>query len=118
MGFGGGIGSIARFVCQKYIHEWNPHPFPIGTFLVNIFGCFLIGLFYGSCRKRKYPDAGMEIITNNRFLRRIHYFFTFAFENINLLKTGDFVYFCLYTAGSIVLGIGATYFGMVILKLI
>jgi len=47
VGFGGGIGSIGRFLCQKYISESHPHPFPFATFFVNIFGCFLIGIFYG-----------------------------------------------------------------------
>ncbi len=40
IGFGGGLGSIARFLCQKYIYEAWPHPFPIGTMTVNVAGCF------------------------------------------------------------------------------
>ena len=43
---GGGVGSIARFLCQKYIYAAYAHVFPFGTFVVNIAGCFLIGLFY------------------------------------------------------------------------
>ena len=118
VGLGGGIGSIARFVCQKYIHEWHPHPFPIGTFFVNILGCFLIGLFYGLSEKGNILTPEWRILLTTGFCGGFTTFSTFSFENIQLLKTGDFTYFFLYTVGSIVLGIGATYLGMFSLKLI
>jgi CrcB protein len=28
VGLGGGIGSIARYLCQKWFSENYPHPFP------------------------------------------------------------------------------------------
>jgi len=45
-------------------------------------------------------------------------FSTFAFENVMLLKGGDFLYFGLYVAGSVTLGIMATFAGIALLKLI
>ena len=43
---GGAIGSVMRYLCQRWIYQINPHPFPWGTFMVNIVGCFLIGVFF------------------------------------------------------------------------
>ncbi|HTQ63391.1 MAG TPA: fluoride efflux transporter CrcB [Puia sp.] len=118
VGFAGGLGSIARFICQKYIYAWNPHPFPIGTFTVNIFGCFLIGLFYGLAEKGNILTPEWRLMLTTGFCGGFTTFSSFAYENINLLKSGDFLYFGLYTVGSVVLGIAAAYCGIILLKLI
>ena|ERR1700680_796797 len=118
VGLGGGIGSIFRFLCQKYLYEWNPHPFPIGTFLVNISGCFLIGLFQGIAEKGNIFTPEWRLLLTAGFCGGFTTFSTFALENINLLKSGSFLYFGLYTSGSVILGIAATFGGMVLLKLI
>jgi len=118
IGFAGGLGSIARFLCQKYLYEWNPHPFPIGTFAVNIFGCFLIGLFYGLSERGNILTPEWRLLLTSGFCGGFTTFSSFAYENIVLLKRGDFIYFVLYTAGSVQLGLVATYFGIALLKLI
>ena len=44
---GGGTGSVLRYYVQELLHERIiPYSFPWATFTVNIFGSFLIGLFY------------------------------------------------------------------------
>jgi fluoride exporter len=118
IGLAGGVGSIARFLCQKYVHDWYPHPFPFGTFLVNILGCFLIGLFYGLSEKGNILTPEWRIMLTTGFCGGFTTFSSFAFENVNLLKNGDFLYVGLYVAGSVILGITATYAGMLFFKLI
>ena len=113
----GGTGSIARFLCQKYIYEWNPHPFPLGTFLVNVVGCFLIGVFYGLSEKGNVLTPEWRLLLTTGFCGGFTTFSSFAYENIGLLKRGDFLYVGLYTAGSIIIGLLAVWFGMVIIKL-
>jgi CrcB protein len=118
VGFGGAIGSIARYLSQKYIYEWHPHPFPFGTFLVNIAGCFLIGVFYGLMEKGNILTPEWRLFLTTGLCGGFTTFSTFAYENVILLKTGDFIYLGLYIAGSVVLGIAAAFGGVVILKLI
>jgi CrcB protein len=118
VGFGGGIGSIARYLCQKYMYEWNPHPFPFGTFLVNILGCFIIGLVYGLSERGNLLTPEWRLLLATGFCGGYTTFSSFAFENVNLLKNNDFLYFGLYAGGSVILGISFTFFGMAILKLI
>jgi CrcB protein len=113
---GGGLGSIARFLCQKYIGSWYPHPFPLGTFLVNILGCFLIGVFYALAEKGNIASPEWRIFLTTGICGGFTTFSSFAFENVNLLKTGQVVYFGLYTAGSVFLGIAATFAGMALIK--
>ena len=115
---GGGLGSVARFLCQKYIYEWHPHPFPLGTFLVNISGCFLIGIFFGLAEKSNLLTPAWRVLLMTGFCGGFTTFSSFALENVGLLKNGDFMYFILYTAGSLVLGILATFLGIALFRLI
>ena len=58
VGLGGGVGSIARFLCQRSVSAWYPHAFPFGTLIVNFLGCFLIGLLLGLA----LPAAGATTV--------------------------------------------------------
>jgi fluoride exporter len=112
VGLGGGIGSIARFLCQKYIYEWHPHPFPFGTLLVNVAGCFIIGLIFGVAERGQVLSPEWRLLLATGFCGGFTTFSTFAAENIGLLKNGQFLWFLLYTAGSLILGVLATWLGM------
>ena len=41
---GGGIGSVCRYAMATALQRTFPGPFPVGTFFVNLLGCFAIGL--------------------------------------------------------------------------
>jgi CrcB protein len=113
---GGSLGSVARFLCQKYIYVWHPHPFPFGTFMVNIVGCFLIGLFYAWAEKGQLLTPEWRIFLATGFCGGFTTFSSFAFENISLLRNGEITHFLLYCAGSVVLGILACWVGMMVFK--
>ena len=43
---GGGLGSVARYLVSAYTNNlWSIGKSPLGTFIVNMLGCLLIGLF-------------------------------------------------------------------------
>ena len=42
--FGGGIGAMLRFFIVQSVQAWSKTTFPIETCVVNIIGCFLIGI--------------------------------------------------------------------------
>jgi fluoride exporter len=118
VGLGGGIGSIARYLCQKWFNENYPHPFPWGTFAVNLAGCFLIGIIYAASEKTTVLSPQTRLLLITGFCGGFTTFSTFAFENMNLLRSGDTIYFLIYTIASIVLGITAVFGGMTIMKLL
>jgi CrcB protein len=113
---GGAAGSIVRYVSQLYMHQAFPHSFPFGTFTVNIVGCFLIGIISGLMLRTHTvsPDWGLLLTTG--FCGGFTTFSAFALDNITLLRNGQLIYFILYTAGSVALGILATWFGLTITK--
>jgi CrcB protein len=116
VGLGGSIGSIARYLCQKYFQQHYPHPFPFGTFTVNILGCFLIGVFYALSEKGNLIGPEWRIFLTTGICGGFTTFSSFAYENVTLLRAADFLYAGLYVAGSIILGIMATFCGIVLLK--
>jgi CrcB protein len=116
IGSGSFIGGIARFLISRYVQSQALSTFPYGTFLVNVAGCFLIGIFYGLSERGNLMNAELRMFLTVGFCGGFTTFSTFASENISLLREGDFFYFALYTSLSIFLGLMATYIGNMIIK--
>src|SRR3954466_13288434 len=90
--------------------------FPLGTFVVNTIGCLLIGIFYALIEKGNLLTPEWRLALTTGFCGGFTTFSTFAYENMNLLRTGDYLYFVLYAAGSVILGLAAVYVGIFALK--
>ena len=116
IGAGSFIGGVSRFLTSRYIQNNFISAFPLGTFIVNILGCFIIGLVYGLTEKGNLVSAEWRVFLTVGFCGGFTTFSTFANENISLLKDGDFFIFALYTSLSVFLGLVATYLGNLIIK--
>jgi len=113
---GSGIGGVARYGMQTWIFRMYPFNFPLGTFIVNIIGCLLIGLFYALSEKGNLLTPEWRLALTTGLCGGFTTFSTFAYENMNLLRTGDYVYFAIYITASVILGIGAVYLGIITIK--
>ena len=111
VGLGGATGSILRYLLQRILTGLFPHVFPVGTFIVNITGCFLIGLFYGW--SERYPGLTPEIrlLLMTGLCGGFTTFSAFTLEGMNLLSEQRFTIFFLYFALSVLLGLAATITG-------
>ena len=118
IGSGSFLGGIARYLLSKSIQQTVITSFPLGTFWVNITGCFLIGLIYG------FSDRGAPISNELRLFLAVGFcggfttFSTFSHENLALLRDGSFLYFSLYAGLSVFLGLLATFGGHALTKII
>lgn len=108
---GGGVGSVARYLVQKWSYSLIPHPFPFGTLTVNILGCFLIGIFYALAERQNMLSPELRLLLITGFCGGFTTFSSFALENLNLMKSGYVLYAATYTAASVALGIIATWLG-------
>lgn len=115
--FGGGIGSILRFIISKNFNNYFSHFF-LGTFLVNIIGCLLIGIILGLSLKSNYLTENQTLLLSTGFCGGFTTFSTFAFEKHSLLKAGDLMHFSIYTITSIVVGVIAIAIGLWISKVL
>jgi CrcB protein len=118
VGLGGAVGSIGRYLCQRWVNEYYQHSFPLATFLVNITGCLLIGILFALGEKANILSQSARLLLITGFCGGFTTFSTFAFENMNLLRTSDHLYFLLYAFGSVVVGIAAVYAGNLLIKLL
>ena len=118
IGTGSFLGGISRFLTSRLIQNTIISSFPYGTFVVNILGCFLIGLFYGLSERGTLMTSEWRMFLTVGFCGGFTTFSTFANENVALLKDGNIVSFALYTSLSVFLGILATYLGNIISKII
>lgn len=114
---GGGLGSIARYLCQKWVNYHYPHAFPWGTFTVNIIGCLLIGLFWGIAFKSFISNEHWKLFLMTGLCGGFTTFSAFTLDSIGLLKEQRINLFFLYILASVVLGVIATYAGMKLSRL-
>lgn len=111
VGLGGGIGSIFRYVTSLTVNKYFPNAFPIGTFMVNILGCFLIGLFLGLFNRTQEGSADLKLLFVTGFCGGFTTFSAFASENLSLLQSGHTGLAILYTSASIMGGLLAVWWG-------
>ena len=113
---GGGIGTVLRFIISKLIPH-NDSGFPWSTFSANLIGCFIIGLISGYFFKTSSTNqSDIILFATVGICGGFTTFSTFAYENINFLKSGDFIFFISYTLGSLILGILMVYLGLTLNK--
>lgn len=118
IGFGGFLGSISRFTMAHYIHRIAGNaPFPLGTFGVNILGCFLIGFLSEFFEGRFLVQPELRLFLIIGVLGGFTTFSSFSYETISLLREGNMVYAGLNIVGSVILCLLATWLGVVVGKL-
>lgn len=110
---GGGLGSVLRFLVSTYTSKLGSvGAFPLGTFTVNIIGCYLIGLF--SVFFLKEPGAKYFLIGG--FCGGFTTFSAFASETTSLMQNSQMPIALLYVLLSVLVGILAAYLGMYTVK--
>ena len=116
VGLGGGAGSMLRYAVQKIVQPENTTAFPTGTFLVNITGCFLIGIL-GSLFSRSLTFSDdLKLLLMTGFCGGFTTFSAFTWEGIGLLKENKTGLFLIYTAASVIGGLLATFIGIRLIK--
>ena len=116
VGLGGSIGSIARYITQKWFVANFLQAFPWGTFVVNSIGCFLIGLFWGLSFKSFDNNESWKLFLLTGLCGGFTTFSAFTLEGIGLLKDQKLFLFFSYVAASVMVGLLATYLGIRLTK--
>ena len=112
--FGGGIGSVLRYLVSYYTQKlWNYNSFPMGTFVVNIIGCFLIGILTAYFMK---TDNHLKFLLITGFCGGFTTFSTFSAENVSLWQNENYGILTIYIILSVILGFGAVLIGVNCLK--
>jgi fluoride exporter len=108
VGLGSSIGGILRYIV--YLLLANHKYFFVKTITVNILGSLLIGLIYG-LSSNNHSSPLMSFLSIG-ICGGFTTFSTFSYDNIQLLKSGEYLLFFLYCTASFVLCIGACFIGL------
>lgn len=117
IGAGSFIGGVLRYLVSLLITSRSITQFPFGTLTVNLLGCLLIGVVYGLAGKGSLTSEWRLFLATG-VLGGFTTFSAFSLETVELLKQGNLLYAFAYVLASIVLGLMATYLGLLATKLI
>ena len=116
VGIGGAIGSVLRYLTHWLTSKYFQGTFPLSTFLVNVLGSLLIGLFIGYLGKYFPENHPLKFLLIVGFCGGFTTFSSFALENYNLLQNNNQITAYIYMATSIILTISAVGLGSYLSK--
>ena len=105
---GGALGAIIRYLLNETIIKFLPSSFPIGILIVNIIGCYLIGLYLGNSLDDKDHYYYFVVIG---FLGSFTTMSAFTYQTIDLFNSNILIA-CSYIIFTIFLCILATFLGI------
>ncbi|HTY58226.1 MAG TPA: fluoride efflux transporter CrcB [Bacteroidota bacterium] len=109
---GGGLGAVARYLLQGAVYRITGASFPYGTIVVNIIGCFTIGLLMSSMEERFLAAPSLRIFLTIGILGGFTTFSSFSYETMALLREGDLLMGGLNVVASVAICLGATWLGL------
>ena len=106
VGLFGSLGALARFQISTWLN--HPEGFPMGTLLVNVIGCLLLG--FCTSLSETYLDGAIKKGVVTGFLGSLTTFSTFSMETIQLFEHNPNQGF-LYFFSQLLLGFLAAWLG-------
>jgi CrcB protein len=117
VGLGGFVGANARFVVARLVGAAFETKFPLGTFVINISGSFLLGVLGTIIAQKLMPSSeAMRLALGVGFLGAFTTFSTFEFETNALLEDGSWLTATTNMFASLFVGLLAVRAGIVLAK--
>lgn len=112
IGFGGFLGALARYWVGSLISSRLGGRFPYGTFLINMTGCFLIGVAVTLLDQRTHWSSGWRYLVPIGFIGAYTTFSTFELETLSSVQEGALMTAALNVVLSVVIGFAAVWLGI------
>ena len=114
---GGAIGSVARYLVGVLMTRAFGVNFPYGTLAVNVVGGFLMGFFIGLLARRLDGSMDLRLFVAVGILGGFTTFSSFSLDVAVLWERGELATAMLYVLASVILSIGARFFGLWLARL-
>lgn len=117
VGVGGFLGANARFVVARLVGALFETRFPLGTFIINMSGSFLLGMLGAIIAQKMLPGSeAVRLALGVGFLGAFTTYSTFEYETHALLEDGSWLLASLNMALSLFVGLLAVRAGIVMAK--
>lgn len=115
----GGIGAACRFLVDSAVNKHNSLRFPLGTIVVNLSACFLLGLLTGWVSSWHSVDAAtVKFVLGTGLLGGYSTFSTASVEGYRLIEHGHYLRAVTHTGGMLLLSVVAGLLGVIIAQLL
>ena len=101
----GAIGTLARYGLQGAVQVRTGGTFPYGTLLINLSGCFFLGLIGQLTLNRMVISPEWRVAIAVGFFGGYTTFSSFGWEAAKMLEDGEWLPVTMYVAASVVAGL-------------
>jgi CrcB protein len=101
----GAVGTLARYGLQGVVQIRAGSAFPYGTLLVNLTGCFLLGLIGQFTLNRMVISPDWRVAIAVGFFGGYTTFSSFGWETAKMLEDGEWLRATTYVAASVIAGL-------------
>ncbi|HLG15533.1 MAG TPA: fluoride efflux transporter CrcB [Blastocatellia bacterium] len=116
---GGAVGTGFRYFLSSFVYSVIKQPtFPYANLIVNVSGCFLIGLLAEMFEGRFLMSPTIRVALLTGVLGGYTTFSSFSFETYALIRDGEIALASINVAASVVLGLAAVWLGIRIAQMI
>lgn len=116
--FGGALGALARHGLMSFVERRSLSTFPWDVFVVNMSGCFLVGLVVSALVDRHEVPAWIRVGLVLGFIGAYTTFSTFAQDLYDLRLAREYLLAAADLVGSVVLGVLAVAAGTFVGRLL
>lgn len=110
VGAGGFLGAVSRYLVSLATRG-TLGAFPLGTLIVNIVGCFLIGALSSYSERSLAPGSVWPLFLATGVLGGFTTFSAFGLETVSMIREQQVVAALIYISLSLVLGLSAVVLG-------
>jgi fluoride exporter len=114
VGIGGFIGAIARFWIGVYVGQRMGTKFPYATFMINISGCFMVGVIMTILTEKTHLGPNWRYLIPIGFIGAYTTFSTFEYETLRALQDGQFTAGLLNVFLSVIIGFAMVWAGVIV----
>ena len=111
VGLGGFVGANARYLLGLWVATRYGTTFPLGTFVINITGSFILGLIMGLLDAHVLAPA-VRLALGIGFVGAYTTFSTFTYETLRLIESGSLLLATANVVGSVAVGMLAAIAGL------
>jgi len=112
------IGALSRHYIMVSLARLLGTNFPWGTLLINVLGSLLMGILIELLALKLSLSQELRALLTVGILGSFTTFSTFSMETALLIQRGDFTTAILYSLGSVVIGVGALFIGIYIVRVL